>query len=66
MADTNALKSMLNNFINDKPEEATLDLHGYLTTKMKDVAGISVADEPLVDDDTVPEVDPEATQEATE
>ena len=35
-----ALKSMLNNLINDKHEEATLDLHGYLTAKMQEVSGI--------------------------
>jgi len=40
-----ALKSMLNNLINDKPEEATLDFHNYVTAKMKDVAGISAGDE---------------------
>ena len=34
------LKSMINNLINDKNEQAQLDLHGYLTTKMKEVSGI--------------------------
>ena len=38
------LRSMLNNLINDKSEEASLDLHNYLTAKMRDVAGISTAD----------------------
>lgn len=37
------LRSMLNNLINDKQEEASLDLHNYLTAKMRDVAGISPA-----------------------
>lgn len=37
------LKSMLNNLINDKSEEATLDLHNYLTTKMRDVTGLDTA-----------------------
>ena len=37
------LKSMLNNLINDKSEEASLDLHTYLTAKMRDVAGINTA-----------------------
>lgn len=44
------LRSMLNNLINDKPEEATLDLHNYLTGKMKEVAGTV----PAVDDETPP------------
>ena len=57
MADTDALRSMLNNFINDKPEEATLDLHNYLTTKMKDVAGIGGTEEPLVVGDETPPAD---------
>ena len=36
-----ALRSMLNNIINDKPEQASLDLHAYLTQKMRDVAGLA-------------------------
>jgi len=43
MDNREALKSMLNNLINDKQEEASLDLHNYLTTKMKDVAGLGAA-----------------------
>lgn len=37
-----ALKSMLNSIINDKPEEASLDLHNYLTAKMREVAGFDL------------------------
>lgn len=53
MSDANrdALKSMLNNLINDKHEEATLDFHNYVTGKMKAVAGIGGTEE--VVDDTV-------------
>ena len=36
-----ALKSMLNNLINDKTEQAQLDLHAYLTAKMRDITGLS-------------------------
>lgn len=32
-----ALKSMLNNFINDKSEEASIDLHNYLVAKMREL-----------------------------
>lgn len=46
-----ALKSMLNNLINDKPEEASLDLHNYLTTKMRDVSGLAATPEGEVADD---------------
>jgi hypothetical protein len=54
MTNTDSLKSMLNNFINDKPEEATLDLHNYLTGKMKEVAGIGGTEEPVSVTDDVP------------
>jgi uncharacterized membrane protein len=37
------LKSMLNNIINDKTEQAQLDLHTYLTAKMRDITGLSQA-----------------------
>lgn len=40
MTDRNALKSMLNSLINDKQEEASLDLHNYINDKMKTIAGI--------------------------
>ena len=56
-----ALKSMLNNLINDKQEEASLDLHNYLTTKMKVVAGTGTA--PTIEDPEI-EVDPDANIEA--
>lgn len=36
-----ALKSMLNNLINDRQEEATLDLHSYMTAKMQEVSGLA-------------------------
>ena len=51
MDNREALKSMLNNLINDKPEEATLDLHSYLSNKMKEVAGLAApsADDPAID-----------------
>jgi hypothetical protein len=49
-----ALKSMLNNLINDKPEEASLDLHNYLTTKMRDVSGLAAT---ATSDDSGTDVD---------
>lgn len=54
MAGTETLRSMLNNFINDNTEQAQLDLHDYLTQKMKDVAGLNQA-EPLEVDNEDPE-----------
>jgi hypothetical protein len=47
------LKSMLNNLINDKSEEAQLDLHGYLTSKMKEVSGIAAPTETETVDDAL-------------
>ena len=48
-----ALKSMLNNLINDKHEEASMDLHGYMTAKMQEISGIGqqAATEPAVEDE---------------
>lgn len=43
MSDKEQLKSMLNNLINDNHEQASLDLHGYLTTKMQEVSGLRAA-----------------------
>jgi len=42
-----ALKSMLNNVINDNTDAASLDLHNYLAIKMREVSGLaSTAIEP--------------------
>lgn len=47
-----ALRSMLNNMINDKKEEASLDFHTYLTAKMRDVTGMTNPDQaPVARDD---------------
>lgn len=37
------LKSMLHNLINDKPEEAALDFHNYITPKTREVAGLDAS-----------------------
>lgn len=46
-----ALKNMITNLINDKPEEASLDLHSYLADKMREVSGLGDAPAEVVDDD---------------
>ena len=46
-----ALKSMLNNLINDKHEEASMDLHGYMTAKMQEISGIGQQAVTTIDDD---------------
>jgi len=43
MADTDKLRDMLDNLIDDKSEQAQVDFHDYLGDKMKEV---------LDDDDT--------------
>lgn len=49
------LRSVLNNMIDNNQEQASLDMHAYLTQKMKEVAGLG---QPQVDSGTqVPESD---------
>lgn len=43
------LKSMLNALINDKHEQAQLDLHSYLTVKMQEVSGLATSGDTEVD-----------------
>ncbi len=46
MPDTEKLRSMLDNLINDKAEDAQINFHDYLQDKMKDVAGTQPAEQP--------------------
>ena len=41
MADTSKLRDMLQDIINNRPEQAQVNLHDYLVDKMRDVAGTS-------------------------
>ncbi len=43
------LRSVLNNMIDNNQEQASLDMHAYLTLKMKEVAGLT---QPQVDSGT--------------
>lgn len=45
------LKSMLYSMINDKPEQASLAMHNYLTAKMRQVSGI--AQQPQINTDSI-------------
>lgn len=45
MADTSKLKDMLQDLINDRQEQASLNLHDYLVDKMRDINGTSVKTE---------------------
>lgn len=44
MADTAKLRDMLQDIINDRPEQAQINLHDYLVDKMRDIAGTSHQD----------------------
>lgn len=50
MADTSKLRDMLQDLINDKPEQAQVNLHDYLVDKMRDVSGNTSAAPFEVDD----------------
>ena len=55
MSDKEHLKSMLNNLINDNQEQASMDLHNYLTGKMQEVAGLGAQSSGT----PAPEIEPE-------
>jgi hypothetical protein len=42
-ADREQLKSMLQNFIQERPEAAQLDFHQYVSAKMQEVSGLKTA-----------------------
>lgn len=48
---TEPLKSMLNNLINDNKEQASLDFHAYMKEKLKDVGEINVQQPSFADHD---------------
>lgn len=54
MADTVKLRDMLQDLINDRPEQAQVNLHDYLVDKMRDVAGTAApeVEEITTDDDS--------------
>ena len=39
MADTDKLNDMVDNLIDKKPEQAQVDFHEYLQTKMQEIVG---------------------------
>lgn len=48
MTDTKKLKDMLDNLINNKPEQAQVVFHDYLKTKLNGVLGTDKMDIPPV------------------
>jgi hypothetical protein len=55
MADTAKLRDMLQDLINDRPEQAQVNLHDYMVDKMREVAGTSSVEQ--VEDDTDLDID---------
>lgn len=45
------LKNMLHNLINDKPEEAAMDFHNYITPKTREIAGLGMPAQAAQSDD---------------
>lgn len=57
MSDKEQLKSMLNNLINDNQEQASMDLHNYLTAKMQEVSGLGTVKSGSSDTEIEPELE---------
>ena len=55
---TEALKSMLQDIINDRHEQATVTMHNYFVSKTREVSGLSTEPE-VQPDETTFENDPE-------
>ncbi len=51
MADTSKLRDMLQDIINDRPEQAQVNLHDYLVDKMRDVSGTASTEQEVDDTD---------------
>jgi hypothetical protein len=54
------LKSMLQDLINDRPEQAEVTIHNYIVAKTQQLAGLATAapvepSAPVVDDGTPPQ-----------
>lgn len=56
---TEALKSMLQDIINDKPEQASVALHDYFVSKTREVAGLDAVQTESDDIDEVVDVEDE-------
>jgi hypothetical protein len=63
MADTVKLRDMLQDLINDRPEQAQVNLHDYLVDKMRDVAGTAAPEVEEVDKDDETGIDDELDTE---
>jgi len=52
MADTEKLRNMLDNIIDDKNEQAQVDFHDFLSSKMREVIGVDAATDTNTTTDT--------------
>lgn len=57
MSEKDKLQNMLDNLINQKPEQAQVNFHDYLQGKMQDVMGTAPTEEPApqASDDNTPD-----------
>ena len=63
MADTAKLKDMLQDLINDRTEQAEVNLHDYLTGKMQEIAG--TAKQPEIEPKSIETDEPEVDTQET-
>ena len=59
MDNKDALKSVLQDIINDKTEQASVTMHDYFVAKTREVTGLA---QPPVEEDLVDTVVPETTE----
>ena len=55
MEHADALKSMLQDIINDRHEQATVTMHDYFVAKTREVAGLGAQPEPTTTPDDKPD-----------
>lgn len=58
MPNTEHLRTMLQDLINDRPEQATVAIHDYFVAKTREISGLASTEHAAVDEvDEVEEVD---------
>lgn len=61
---TEHLKSMLQDIINDRPEQARVTMHDYFVAKTRELSGLATQEpEPATDDDTTDDLPDEGDGE---
>lgn len=63
MDHSEALKGMLQDIINDRPEQATATMHDYFVAKTREVAGLAEPEPEFTHDDNDVSLDDDLDQE---